>query len=114
VDIMMECRIVSHLSSLSIVFILCLDEYHSACSYYGPWMLTALCGICIVAYQSLLEFLATCGCVHGRKTFQNNCFGTRIKNYVEWFGGRTLSFCTCEFFNLCTLQLLNCFVLFTL
>jgi hypothetical protein len=90
-------------SELVLLFILTfcpfLDEYRSACSYYGHWMLTALCGICIVAYQSLLEFSATCGCVHGHKTFQNNCFGTRIKNCVECFGGRMLSFCTCKLFS---------------
>lgn len=79
---------------LSLNYIHSLDEYKNACSYYSDWMLTALCGICIVAYQSLLEFLATCGCIQGKKSFQNNCCGSRIKGCVEWFGGCMLTFCT--------------------
>jgi hypothetical protein len=57
-------------------------------------MLTALCGIVIVAYQSLLEFLGTCGCLQGKKSFKNNCCGTGIKGCVEWLGGTMLTVST--------------------
>jgi hypothetical protein len=63
---------VSHLYILS-TYLFIVEIYHSACRYYSPWMISALCGAFIVLYQSLLEFLATCGCVQGRVIFCASC-----------------------------------------
>jgi hypothetical protein len=87
------------------------DEYNKACSYYSPWMLTALCGIFIVLYQSFLEFVATCGCLQGKKTFQNNCCGSMFKSCIQWCGGRTLSFATFVSFVLLVWAVIACYVL---
>jgi hypothetical protein len=74
-------------------------------------MLSALAGILVVVYQSSLEFLGTCGCVQGRKSFQNNCIGNRCKACVEWFGGSILTFCTCISFILLGWTLIAIYVL---
>jgi hypothetical protein len=53
-------------------------------------MLSFTCGAVTTIYDSVLRFLATCSCLHGRKRFQNNCLGARFTALVEYFGGVTL------------------------
>lgn len=74
--------------------------YNDLCNSYESWMLSAACGAATVVYESVLHFLATCSCVQGRKRFQNNCCGSRVKMVVESLGGVTLSFFVCK----CTLS----------
>lgn len=71
--------------------ILFAAAYNELCSNYEGWMLSAACGAATVVYDSVLHFLATCSCVQGRKRFQNNCCGSRVKQVVEFFGGITLT-----------------------
>mmetsp|Transcript_24479 Transcript_24479/g.35995 ORF Transcript_24479/g.35995 Transcript_24479/m.35995 type:complete len:428 (-) Transcript_24479:225-1508(-) len=66
------------------------SEYKEHCQYYPPWMISAAAACIIVPYASLLKFLATCDCVHGRVFFQENCIGRGIKDAVEYLGGRVL------------------------
>ena len=63
------------------------DAYQKECRYYRPWMLSAVCGVAIVIYGSILRFLATCGCVQGRDFFKLNWVGKNCKEFVEFFGG---------------------------
>ena len=69
-----------------------IDAYNKICKNYQSWMLSCLCGAVTVLYDSLLRFLATCSCVQGKKRFQTNCFGARIKALIEYFGSVTLLF----------------------
>jgi len=66
------------------------SAYNDLCNSYESWMLSAACGAGTVLYESVLHFLATCSCVQGRKRFQNNCCGSRVKMVIESLGGLTL------------------------
>lgn len=68
------------------------DAYNEVCKNYRSWMLSFFCGGMTTMYESLLRFLATCSCLQGRKRFQNNCLGARIKAMIEYCGGVTLFF----------------------
>lgn len=63
------------------------STFHRICGsgpyQYQSWMLPAISGLFVVLYQSVLAWLATCGCVQGREIFQNNCFGVCCKRYIE-------------------------------
>lgn len=66
------------------------DAYNTICANYQSWMLSCLCGAVTTIYDSLLRFLATCSCLQGKKRYQNNCLGSRIKAIIEYFGSITL------------------------
>ena len=95
----MRAKLVVLYSLLTFCFyILCLPAaaYNDLCNSYESWMLSAACGAGTVLYESVLHFLATCSCVQGRKRFQNNCCGSRVKMVIESLGGLTLSFFVCK------------------
>mmetsp|Transcript_33876 Transcript_33876/g.32320 ORF Transcript_33876/g.32320 Transcript_33876/m.32320 type:complete len:376 (+) Transcript_33876:320-1447(+) len=64
--------------------------YDDRCKYYQPWMLSSVCGAILVPVGSLLQFLATCGCLQGRNFFKMNCCGNRFRIFIEYCGGGVL------------------------
>lgn len=70
------------------------DEYTIKCHYYNPIFLSALCGAVIVPFGTLLKYLATCGCLQGRKYFKASRTGANCMCCLQYLGMGALGFCT--------------------
>jgi len=68
------------------------SSYDSECHYYSPLLLSAATGAVLVPYAAFLKFFSTCSCLQGKAFFQEDCCGTRVKAFVEYIGGKTLTF----------------------
>jgi hypothetical protein len=67
-------------------------EYEEHCTYYEPWMLALMCGTIIVPYNTLLMYLSSCSCIHGKAFFHYHIVGKSCKKCLEAFGGKLMIF----------------------
>ena len=67
-------------------------EYNEHCQYYEPWVLALICGTVIVPYNTLLMYLSSCSCLHGKSFFHFHLIGRSCKKCMEHCGGRLMIF----------------------
>jgi hypothetical protein len=51
-----------------------------------------VCGTLLVPYNSLLTYISSCSCLHGKRFFRFNIIGSSCKSCMEYFGGKFMIF----------------------
>ena len=73
-------------------------EYEDHCKYYEPWLLAIICGTIIVPYNTILVYVSSCSCLHGKSFFRFSLIGRSCKNLFEYVGGKMMIVVICKFF----------------
>ena len=66
-------------------------DYESHCKYYRPWIIALICGTIVVPYCSILTFISSCSCLHGKAYFKHDIIGSSVKSCMEYCGGKLMT-----------------------